>query len=370
MRVLHINSGNLYGGVETILVTLASHRELCPQMESHFALCFKGRLTEELAAAGAPVNDLGNVRVRHPLTVWRARRVLQHLLRRERFDVAICHSAWSQAIFGKVVRQAGLPLVFWLHDAINGRHWLERWARRTPPDFVLCNSQFTATLLSNIYPHARYKVVYCPVSFPASRYSETDSLRTELNTPKDAIVIIQVGRMETCKGHAVHLEALGRLRAMKEWVCWQVGGPQGPRERRYLSDLKQLASRLGISDRIRFLGQRSDVPNLLAAADIYCQPNTAPESFGISLIEALSVCLPVVTTDIGGAKEIVDDSCGILSPPYDARALAVALRQLIQDQTFRLRLGAAGPSRARTLCDPVARLGQLSELLTAQLHTK
>src|SRR3989442_260169 len=70
MRVLHIYSGNLYGGVETLLLTLARYYHLCPAMEPHFALCFEGRLSEELAAVGARIHLLGNVRVRWPLSVW------------------------------------------------------------------------------------------------------------------------------------------------------------------------------------------------------------------------------------------------------------------------------------------------------------
>jgi glycosyltransferase involved in cell wall biosynthesis len=372
MRVLHINAGNLYGGVETILVTLARHRDLCPQMESSFGVCFKGRLTQELQSAGAPIDDLGPVRVRDPLSVFRARRALRDLLKSEPIDIVVCHSPWSQAIFGKVVKRLGLPLVFWLHDAITGRHLLERWAHRTPPDFALCNSQFTATLLSNIYPRVPSSVLYCPVFFPSDRLSETDRalVRKELETPNEAVVIIQVGRMEKCKGHAVHLEALSLLREMKDWICWQVGGSQRPEEQRYLSELTDLASRLGISDRIRFIGQSSNVPSLLAAADIQCQPNIAPESFGLSFIEALSGSLPVVTTDIGGAKEIVDDSCGVLVPRDDVGALAASLRRLISDQPLRERLGAAGPSRARMLCNPSSQLAQLSQLLAGQLRHK
>ena len=73
-----------------------------------------------------------------------------------------------------------------------------------------------------------------------------------------------------------------------------------------------MATELGISDRVRFAGQRDDVPGLLAAADVFCQPNTGPEPFGIAYVEALWSRLPVVATQFGGAQEIVDDSCGLL----------------------------------------------------------
>jgi len=367
MRILHVHSGNLYGGVETLLVTLARHRDLCPKMEPNFAVCFEGRLSEELAQAEAPVHLLGNVRVSRPLTVWRSRRVLSDLLRRKRFDVVVCHSAWSQAIFGPVVRWARRPLVFWLHDATNGQHWLERWARRTTPDLALCNSRFTAGTLPKIYPRVRAELIYCPVTSPNGDYSRTDRalVRAELNTPENATVIIQVGRMEALKGHALHLEALGLLRELPGWVCWQVGGAQRPHEVHYLENLKNTAAQLGIEERVHFLGQRSDVPRLLAGADIYCQPNTVPEGFGMTFIEALLSPLPVVTTAIGGAKEILDSLCGILVRPDDAHALATSLRWLMENPTLRAQLGAAGPARARTLCHPGTQMQRLYEALVS-----
>jgi len=366
IRVLHSYSGNLYGGVETLLATLARNRELCPAMESHFALCFGGRLSKELTASRAPLHMIDEVRVRWPLTVRRARRRFGELLRRGDFDLVACHSPWAQAIFGPVVRSAGLPLVFWLHDAIDGSHWLERWAGLTPPDLALCCSGYTASKLVNIYPRMAAKLVHHPVAPAKSERSTADraAVRAELNTPPDATVIVQVGRMEPLKGHSLHLEALAKLSNLPEWILWQVGGPQRAHELRYQKDLQEWARRLGIASRVRFAGERSDVPELLAAADIYCQPNARPEGFGITLIEALMAGLPVVAGAFGGAKEIVDESCGVLVAPGDAHALAASLRPLIQDRALRSNLGARGPARARKLCDPATQMLQLNEVLS------
>src|SRR5258707_4403389 len=110
MRVMHIVSGRLYGGVETLLVTLARCRELCAGMEPEFALCFDGRLREELAASGVAVHLVGEVRARHPLSVLRARRRLREVLNTRSVDVVVCHLPWTQAIFGGVARSAGVTL--------------------------------------------------------------------------------------------------------------------------------------------------------------------------------------------------------------------------------------------------------------------
>ncbi len=370
MRVLHVYSGNLYGGIETLLVTLARCRALSPEMEPHFALCFEGRLSKELEAAGVRHHLLGEVHARQPLSVWRGRRALTGLLEHETFDVVVCHAPWPQAIFGPVIRKLGLPLIFWMHGPASGRHWSERWARFTKPDLVICNSRFTASTLSTLYPNALSQVLYYPVAFQQSHYSlaERNSVRAELDTPENATVIVQVSRVETLKGHKVHLQALSKLSDLPEWMCWLVGGAQQEAEILYYAELKSLAVSLGITDRVRFVGERSDVARLVRASDIYCQPNIHPEAFGISFIEALEATLPIVTTEIGGACEIVNEFTGVLVPPSNEDKLAEALRELIVDPTRRARLGAAGPARARELCDPETQMNRLFRLLTSVIN--
>src|SRR5262249_9635031 len=131
----------------------------------------------------------------------------------------------------------------------------------------------------------------------------------------------------------------------------------------YQDGIRQTATRLGIADRVQFLGWQPDVRAVLAAADIYCQPNTGPEPFGIAIIEALFAGLPAVATNLGGPGEILDSSCGILVPSGDVPGLARALERLIREPAQRRQLGAAGPARARVLCDPATQLARLAGVL-------
>ena len=130
-----------------------------------------------------------------------------------------------------------------------------------------------------------------------------------------------------------------------------------------MNELKLLAKQAGTTDRIRFLGQRSDVQQVMRAADIYCQPNSGPEPFGIAFIEALYASLPVVTFEFGGAAEIVTPSCGMLCDPGNVQAVSSVLRELVKDPALRLKLGEAGPSRAAELCDPTRQLAILAEVI-------
>ena len=366
MKVLHLTAGKLYGGIETYLLTLARLRHLCPEMEPHFGVCFPGRLQEELVAAGVSVYELGAVRVSRPWTVLRARWRLRRILRDTKFDVAITHGSWPHVVFAPEVKRAGVRLVYAVHGQLDRGHWLNRWAARTPPDAIVANSYFTADSARFVFPNIAATVVYPPVlgPIPVDRDEVQPRLRAECNTALDAVVVLIVSRIEQLKGHAVLLDALGRLRDVEGWVCWIVGGAQRPHEVELLRELQATARQLGITERVRFLGQRSDVPAVMAAADIYCQTNTGPEGFGLTFVEALRAGLPVITTNIGGAAEIVTPDCGILCPPGDARAVAAALRELITDPDRRQRLARAGPARASTLCDPRQRIPELANVIT------
>jgi glycosyltransferase involved in cell wall biosynthesis len=284
--------------------------------------------------------------------------------------VVVCHNYWPYAVFAPVVRSRGLPLVLWAHDVPNGRHWIERWARRTRPDLVLANSRFTQSAVAGFLPGVPSEVLYAPAPapLPGERGAVRRRVRAALDTPEDATVVVQASRCERWKGHAVLLQALGRLRGVPGWCGWLTCGPQRSHERAYAEELQAAAASLGIGGRVRFLGPRRDVPDLLAAADVHCQPNTAPEPFGLAFVEAMYAGLPVVTTAFGAALEVVAEDCGVLVPPGSVVRLAEVLRRLILDGSLRRALGAAGPSRARLLCDPATQLGRLQGLLNRVVH--
>ena len=366
MTVLHVYSGNLFGGIESILATIARSKHAAAG-DHQFALCFEGRLSTELRAAGAAVHHLTPVTLRKPHTLARARRALRAVLDSRGFERVICHAPWSQGLFGSVVRRAGCSLVFWAHDLMTGRHWTERLARRAAPDLVICNSRFTQRSLDVLYPGIPSAVLYAPVAMPSpSTAAGRQHVRASLDTGPDDVVIVQACRSEEWKGHELLLDALIEMRMVPNWTWWQVGGAQRPREQAFLARLRGRARRAGVADRIRWVGERTDTRDILAAADIYCQPNLEPEPFGISFIEALAARLPVVTTRQGAAEEIVDESCGALVQPGDVGQLATVLRDLVSDERGRKRLGTTGPARAQRLCDPSTQLDLLAAMLTGR----
>jgi glycosyltransferase involved in cell wall biosynthesis len=374
MRVLHVYSGNLFGGIETVLVTLARHRDTVVGIHQDVALCHDGRLRTELDATGIAVHRLPAARASRPHVIARARRALANLIAREAYDAVICHAPWSQALFGPVVRRVGVPLVFWAHDVASGRHWTERLAKRVAPDLAVCNSEYTARALPVLYPGVTSVVIRCPIDCAPIDAGEDvrRRVRADLHTSERTTVIVHASRMDPIKGHEILLRALAAIDPGCDWTCWIAGGAQRPEDATYRDALHDLASTLRIDERVRFLGERRDVPRLLAAADIHCQPNLRPDAFGIAFIEAMAAGLPVVTTNIGGGAEIVDASCGLLVEVGDVAGVSRALERLVSDAPLRAQLGTAARQRAQMLCDPESQLRLLGDALrslaTSALH--
>jgi len=361
VRVLHLCAGNLYGGVERIVAECAISRALCAEMIPSFAVFFDGRLAQEIDDAGVPCARLGAARASRPHTILRARRRLAALLARDRPDAVVCHSAWTFGLAAPAVRAARATLLLWVHDRLSGRTWAERWARLTAPDRIVANSRFTAASVPSVYESPIPSVVYAPVS-PGQVVCHRAELRAEFGLDERTPVILIASRFEAWKGHRALLEAVARI--AEPWRLWIAGRAQRGDEDTYERALRDFSAASGLSDRVTFLGERRDVPALMRAADLLCQPNTAPEPFGLAFVEALYAGLPVVTTAMGGALEIVTPSCGVLVPPGDSDAFDSALRTLLVDRQARARLGSAGPARARELCDPRRQLASLAELAT------
>jgi glycosyltransferase involved in cell wall biosynthesis len=360
LDVLHLSAGNVYGGIERIVSECAISRALCPAMRPSFGVCFEGRLSEEIEASGARCAHLGAARVSRPHTVIRARAELKRVLAASKPDAVICHSSWMAGLAAPVARRAGIPVATWIHDRLSGRTWAERWAALTPPDRLIVNSRYTDETVAALYPGVPHEVVYAPVPRSASGGSR-DDIRASLGADASTPIVLIVSRFERWKGHPELIEALAAID--EPWRLWIAGRPQRADEAEYERHLRSLIDRFGIADRTQFLGERRDVPALMRAADVHCQPNSVAEPFGLTYVEALYAGLPVVTTGVGGALEIVSRECGLLVPPGDPEALKAALRQVICDAGLRARLGAAGPGRAAALCDPARQLECLADVV-------
>jgi glycosyltransferase involved in cell wall biosynthesis len=333
-NVLHLAPGNLFGGVERMLLAIAKFQGLFPTMIPSFGICFRGRLSEGLESFDKVPRILGSVSFKNPLSIYVARKRLFSFLLNNNFDHVICHGSWIHALFGKVVRKVGIPLVHMVHGIANSLSRYDRWSQAFPPDLVIANSLATIPTAKVLFPTARHEVAYPPIDICRnvglggfrSRYRSLYGVRA------DQKVVFAACRFETGKGLNLLIEALSLLKGKTNFVCWIAGAPQRKSDFKIKVFLEARIRALGIGDNIRWLGHLQDMAGHFAAADIYCQPNTLPESFGITFVEAQAVGCPVVTTAIGGALETVEFNCKnrLISKPcpeFYARALLEMLEQ-------------------------------------------
>jgi glycosyltransferase involved in cell wall biosynthesis len=364
MRLLHLYSGNLYGGIERVLVTLAAAR--VAGIDQRFTLFFDGRLAQELRAMGAEPSILGRASLSQPWTIVHARRALARELAAVQPDVVLAHSPWALAVGGRSIEASGAQSALWLHNPPTPAIWPDNWALRRYADTVVANSAYTARAAAASVAIAGW--VYPPVPPPSQSQRPTRAeTRSQLGASEGDVVILQASRIEAWKGLREHLAALANLSDLPGWVLWITGAPQRRSERSYFEHLRIDATAYGIADRVRFLGHRTDVADLMAAADIYCQPNLEPEPFGVALVEAMWAARPLVTTTAGGLAEEIAGSggpaAGLVLPAGDEPALVAALRELVLSADLRGRLGATGPMMAARLCDPSRQLQRLATLI-------
>jgi glycosyltransferase involved in cell wall biosynthesis len=160
-------------------------------------------------------------------------------------------------------------------------------------------------------------------------------VRESLGIASAQDVLISVGRQEYQKGHRYLLEAMPALIERHPDVLVLIVGRTG----HSTAELERIVDSLDISDHVRFLGHRTDIPDLLAAADMFVFPSVY-EGLGGAALEAMALGLPMVVSDVPALREVVEEGVnGIVVPPADAGALADGIDELLDDESLMARFG-------------------------------
>ena len=302
-------------------------------------------------------------------------RRLASLLAVGRYDVVVCHMPWVQALFGVVARRSGPGFVAYFHGPRSGG-WVEWLAGRQRPRLVIGPSRHTVDSYGSQFPGVRVEVLHYPlppqvVDAPELMPEERASIRQQFGAGLEDVIILQASRIESWKGPDLALRALAHLRDLPGWQFWLAGGVQRPSEQPFYDLLRRIVSEGEIATRVRFLGQRSDMARLMRAADLYCQGNRGPEGFSLSFLEASYCGLPIVTTDLGGAGEMIDPEPGVLVPPgEDVTGLADALRSVLVDPDRRAAMACRAREKAVQLSDARQQLSRLAGFFAATAQLK
>lgn len=313
-RLLQAIAGAPHGGAETFFARLAAALQRAGQDQRLLIRRNAGRAAE-LRGAGIDPVEL-------PFGGWldlATRRGFRRALRDYRPRVVLTWMSRATQL---------CPAGDFAHVARLGGYYDLKYYRRC--DHLIGNTRdIVGYLLRRGWPEQRAH--YLPNFVPAMRAPPL--ARASLDTPERVPLALALGRLHPNKGFDVVLDAVAKTRGLHLWLAGD-----GP----LLGELRERAARLGIADRVRFLGWRDDIAPLLAAADMLVS-SSRYEPLGNVVIEAWSAGVPVVATaSTGPATLIRDGETGLLAPVEEPAALAEAMTRLAEDPTLRARLAAAG----------------------------
>lgn len=317
MRVMQVMAGGAKGGAETFFVNLvlALHRA---GLDQRAIIRTNADRADLLRAGGVEPLELRFGRWTDLATVP----ALKREIARYRPDVVLTWMNRASAMF---------PAGDHLHIARLGGYYNLKYYRR-------CNHLFCITpgIVEHTVAHGwpRERTHYMPNY--ASIVEQPPASRRDLDTPDDAVVLLSLGRLHEAKAIDILLRAATIETRPYVWIAGD-----GPLR----AELEGLASELGVTDRVRFLGWREDRSALLAAADICVFPSRY-EPFGTVTLEAWGHRRPLVAAASTGPAEIVrDGSDALLVPIDDAAALAAAIARVIDEPDLGPRLVEAGWQR-------------------------
>ncbi len=362
-RILFVDHVGVLGGAELSLLDIARHFK----ETSRVVLFEDGPFRERLARTGVAVEVLpapGAVaRVAREGGLGRDLRAVpgvlglaRRLARQARgCDVLYANSQKSMIVAAVAGLLARKPVVWHLRDLMTAHHFsrLHRGMTTCIANMlvtrVITNSQATCRAFIESGGRAgRVATVYNgidPAPFDAIEDGQVERLRKKL-APEGMPLIGVFSRLAPWKGQHVLIEA---LRHAPEAHALLVGEALFGEEARYAEALRRQVRRLGLTDRVHFLGFRDDVPQLMRAVDVVVHTSTAPEPFGRVIVEGMLAEKPVVAARAGGALEIVEDGAtGLLVPPGAPRLLAGALQKLLTCPGLAARLARAGHAAARS----------------------
>jgi glycosyltransferase involved in cell wall biosynthesis len=279
-------------------------------------------------------------------------RRLARELRRHEVDIVHTNSLKTHVLGGLAARMTRKPLVWDVRDILDpgpACRLLLRIARLTRPHIVAMSGAVAEFLKS---AHCDTTVVHggrSPEHFVKAEPSP--QLRAELGLAEGDEVITVIARLTPWKGHMVLLDAFRAVQVERPQARLLVVGAPTFWEETYLHELQERAEELGCAEAVRWLGFRSDIPDLLALSDMMVLPSFK-EPFGIVVVEAMIAGKPVVACDSGGPPEIVEDGVtGLIVPTAKVGPLADAMLELLGDPERARQMGEAGRQRALTHFD-------------------
>jgi glycosyltransferase involved in cell wall biosynthesis len=333
MKILHVECGrHLYGGAYQVLHLV---RGLAARGHVNLLACPLGCA---LATAAASVADVHAMPMRGDLDLPLVMR-LHRLIRAHRPDVVHLHSrAGADLLGGLAARLARVSCVVTRRVDNPEPRWVVGLKYRLHDRVIAISDGIAQVLRDRGLPTAKLRVVRSAVDSAAyDRPCARAQVAQRIGVPEDALLIGVVAQLIPRKGHALLLAALPSLVARHPDLQVLFFG-QGP----LAAGLESAIGEAGLAGRVRLVGFREDLADLLPCLDLLVHP-AHMEGLGVSLLQAACAGVPIVASRVGGIPEAVHEGeTGLLVPPGDVVALGAAIAALLGDPERRRVMGAAG----------------------------
>lgn len=340
LRIAQLIASDGPGGAERMLADLSGAlRAGGAEVVAFLPAKGEGWLTRQLQSSGVAVEGYRLDRALSPsFARWLAGAFGAH-----RINLAHSHE-FSFAVYGAwSARLAGIPNVITMHGGRYHAAYLRRRILMRLATAASCRlvavSEPTRDALSRDLHLAPSRITLVPngVAFEPMAQS---SIRAELGLGPIARIALAVGNLYPVKGHTHLVAALGRLTPRHPDLHVVIAGRGDLAE-----TLAAEARELGVAGRVHLVGLRSDIPNLLAGADLFVLPSLS-EGLPLALLEAMFAGRPIVASAVGGVPAALGENGGVVVPPGDAEALAAAMDRVLSDGELSASYAASARARA------------------------
>jgi glycosyltransferase involved in cell wall biosynthesis len=372
------------GGAEISLLELVAR--LRQRYEFHLIVPAEGALKSRAEQAGARVRILSwpaslmrtgetsrrpsaTQLLRSAFSVRLFVRELSGILRDIQPSAFITNASKAHVLGALASRPKGVPLIWYMRDGLEqrplSRRLLALLSRRC--DFAICISRYVADQVRrHVSPALPTNIVYNIIDLDAFRPGSPPP--ADLSKGKDEIWFGVIGPITPLKGHDIFIDAAEKVAKRLSNAVFVIVGmnPYATQPgTEYEEHLRRRVAGSVIRDRVKFLGHRNDIPNILSRLDALVQPNRGPEGLGRSVLEAMACAVPVVTVNRWGPAEVVQDGrSGLLFPPLDSDALAERMAALGENLALRADLGRNAHEWIRRNIVPINLAGQFDQILT------
>jgi glycosyltransferase involved in cell wall biosynthesis len=362
-KIIFIESAAAMGGVQFSTLYLAQRLDrsrwkpivVCPEEGDLTQACRNANVETQVISHSrlwsTSIRIMRNARLPNPVAwIWNALVVIRANTRLQEFflehspDVVVTKGLSSHFIGGLAARKLHIPCVWHVQDFISVRSFgIYRYvfglaARWLPRQIIVDGASIKKQLPAALWPGI--SVIHNGVDTNVFRPGlDGSAVRRELGISKGQLVIGHAGRITPWKGQHYLIEAFARIAAdQPNVILLFVGSPVFDHDA-YERRLRTMAVAFDLQDRIKFIGYRHDLPNVLAAMDIFAFTSVEKDTSPLALLSAMACGLPIVAFDIEGVREVAPENETIHSVRVgDTRRLAKSLDKLIIDRQLRSRL--------------------------------